>query len=86
MVTIYETTGRVVPAGQLPISVGCVVYNVETMLNAAVAIKENKGVTYKYITVAGEVKKPCTLKVPLGMTYGELVELARTMGISFGDK
>lgn len=75
VVTIYETTGRVVPAGQLPISVGCVVYNVETMLNAARAIKENKGVTYKYITVAGEVKKPCTLKVPLGMTYGEIVEL-----------
>lgn len=75
VVTIYETTGRVVPAGQLPISVGCVVYNVETMLNAAYAIKENKGVTYKYITVAGEVKKPSTLKVPLGMTYGEIVEL-----------
>ena len=75
VVTIYETTGRVVPAGSLPISVGCVVYNVETMLNAAYAIKENKGVTYKYITVAGEVKKPCTLKVPLGMTYGEIVEL-----------
>ncbi len=76
VVTIYETTGRVVPAGQLPISVGCVVYNVETMLNAYYAIKENKGVTFKYITVAGEVKKPCTLKVPLGMTYGEVVELA----------
>lgn len=75
VVTIYETTGRVVPAGQLPISVGCVVYNVETMLNAARAIKENKGVTYKYITVAGEVKKPSTLKVPIGMTYGEVVEL-----------
>ena len=75
VVTIYETTGRVVPAGQLPISVGCVVYNVETMLNAARAIKESKGVTYKYITIAGEVKKPCTLKVPLGMTYGEIVDL-----------
>lgn len=75
VVTIYETTGRVVPAGQLPISVGCVVYNVETMLNAAYAIKENKGVTYKYITIAGEVKNPSTLKVPIGMTYGEVVEL-----------
>ena len=76
VVTIYETTGRVVPAGQLPISVGCIVFNVETMLNAYYAITENKGVTYKYVTVAGEVKKPCTLKVPLGMTYGEVVELA----------
>ena len=76
VVTIYETTGRVVPAGQLPISVGCVVYNVETMLNAAYAIREAKGVTFKYVTIAGEVNNPCTLKVPLGMTYGELVELA----------
>lgn len=76
VVTIYETTGRVVPPGQIPISVGCVVYNVETMLNAARAIKEGKGVTFKYITVAGEVKNPCTLKVPIGMTYGEVVELA----------
>ena len=76
VITIYETTGRVVPAGQLPISVGCVVYNVETVLNAANAIREAKGVTFKYVTIAGEVKNPCTLKVPLGMTYGELVELA----------
>lgn len=75
VVTIYETTGRIVPPGQIPISVGCVVYNVETMFNAARAIKENAGVSYKYITVAGEVKKPSTLKVPLGMTYGEVVEL-----------
>lgn len=75
VVTIYETTGRIVPPGQIPISVGCVVYNVETMFNAARAIKENAGVSYKYITVAGEVKNPSTLKVPLGMTYGEVVEL-----------
>lgn len=76
VVTIYETTGRIVPPGQIPISVGCVVYNVETMLNAAYAIKDAKGVNFKYITICGEVKNPCTLKVPLGMTYGELIELA----------
>jgi len=76
VITIYETTGRVVPPGSLPISVGVTVFNVETALNAARMINENKPVTYKYVTVAGEVKKPCTLKVPLGMTYGELVELA----------
>lgn len=76
VVTIYETTGRVVPPGQIPISVGVTVFNVETALNAARMINEQKPVTYKYITIAGEVKKPCTLKAPLGMTYGELVELA----------
>ncbi len=58
VVTIYEVTGRVVPPGKLPIEVGVIVYNVETMLNAYYAITEGKGVTHKYITVTGEVKTP----------------------------
>lgn len=76
VITIYETTGRVVPPGAIPIEVGCIVYNVETMLNLYFAMTANKPVTTKYVTVAGEVKKPVTLKVPLGMTVNELVELA----------
>lgn len=76
VVTIYETTGRVVPPGKIPISVGVTVFNVETALNVARAIKENAPVTYKYITVCGEVKSPATFKAPIGMTYGELVDLA----------
>ena len=76
VITIYETTGRVVPPGSIPISVGVTVFNVETALNAARMITEGKPVTYKYITIAGEVKNPCTLKAPLGMTYGELIEIA----------
>ena len=76
VVTIYETTGRVVAPGKIPITVGVVVFNVETALNTARAIKEGAPVTYKYITVCGEVKNPITLKAPLGMTYGELIDLA----------
>lgn len=76
VVTIYETTGRVVPPGKIPISVGVTVYNVETMLNAYNAISEGKGVTHKYITVTGEVKNPITLRVPLGITVGEVLALA----------
>ncbi len=76
VVTIYEVTGRVVPAGKLPIEVGCIVYNVETMLNAYYAIKENKPVTHKYCTVTGAVKNPVTLKLPLGMKVKEVLELA----------
>lgn len=76
VVTIYETTGRVVPPGKLPISVGVTVYNVETMLNAYYALTEGKGVTHKYITVTGEVKEPVTLYVPLGITVGEVLKLA----------
>lgn len=76
VVTIYETTGRVVPPGKLPISVGVTVFNVETMLNAYNAITEGKGVTHKYITVTGEVKDPVTLCVSLGITVGEVLQMA----------
>lgn len=75
VVTIYETTGRVVNPGALPISVGCIVYNVETIYNVYRAWKENAPVTHKFITLAGEVKNPCTLKAPLGITYGELIAM-----------
>ncbi len=76
VVTIYETTGRVVPPGSIPIAVGCVVYNVETMLNVYRALREDKPVTEKFVTVCGEVKNPVTLKVPIGVTFKELVDLA----------
>lgn len=76
VVTIYETTGRVVQPGCLPITVGVTVFNVETILNVYNAITSGVGVTHKYITIAGEVKNPVTLKAPLGITYGELIKLA----------
>lgn len=75
VVTVYETTGRVIAPGALPITVGCIVYNVESIYNFYRAWKEGATVTHKFITVAGEVKNPCTLRVPLGITYGELVRL-----------
>ena len=76
VVTIYETTGRVVAPGALPITVGVTVFNVETALNVYYAVQESKGVSFKYITIAGEVKNPTTFKAPIGMTYGELIALA----------
>lgn len=76
VITIYETTGRVVPPGSLPIEVGVIVYNVETIYNVYRAMTDQAPVTYKYITIAGEVANPVTLKAPLGMTYNELIELA----------
>ena len=76
VVLIYETTGRVVPPGGIPIAVGAIVYNVETMLNAYNAIKNKKPVITKHVTITGEVAKPITVQVPLGITIRELVELA----------
>ena len=76
VITIYETTGRVVPPGSIPIEVGVIVYNVETIYNVYRAMTDQAPVTFKYITIAGEVANPVTLKAPLGMTYNELIELA----------
>lgn len=75
VITVYEATGRIVPAGGIPAAVGCVVYNVETVLNMHLALEENKVVTHKYVTVAGEVKQPATYRVPLGTRFDELVQL-----------
>ncbi len=76
VVTIYETTGRVVPPGSIPIEVGVTVFNPETVLNIYNAIEKNTPVTHKYVTIAGEVKKPITVYAPLGISFKELIEYA----------
>lgn len=75
IVLIYQTTGRRPQPGALPISVGVTVFNVETIYNVYRALNGDP-VTHKFVTITGEVAKPVTLKAPLGMTVGELVELA----------
>jgi len=70
---VFEVTGRIVPPGGIPLDVGCVVSNVETLYNAAF---HGRPVTEKFITVNGAVKKPSTFKVPVGITWREAVELA----------
>ncbi len=69
---VYEATGRIVPPGGLPLDVGCVVSNVETLYNAAFAPRP---VTETFITVSGAVRKPATFRVPVGVTWREAVEL-----------
>jgi Na+-translocating ferredoxin:NAD+ oxidoreductase RnfC subunit len=66
---IYLTTGRIVQPGALPISVGCLVQNVETIFNIAL----NKPVVEKFLTIAGAVEKPLTIKAPLGVSYQDLL-------------
>ena len=74
-VTVKEATGRVVPQGGIPLKVGCVVVNVETLLNVAAALG-GKPVTHKYLTVTGEVEKPVTLYLPVGTSVAEALSLA----------
>ncbi len=66
---IYLTTGRIVQPGALPVSVGCIVQNVETLLNIGMGTP----VIDKFITIAGEVSEPLSVKVPIGTTYAEIL-------------
>lgn len=74
-VLVYEATGRLIPYGGFPVHIGCVVSNVETLLNVGLAAL-GVPVTEKFITVAGAVKKPITLKVPIGISLQEVIDLA----------
>jgi Na+-translocating ferredoxin:NAD+ oxidoreductase RnfC subunit len=69
---VYDAVGRVIPPGGLPKDVGCVVVNVETLVNVGL----DRPVTQKYLTVAGAVRHPVTLRVPIGIPIGELVDAA----------
>lgn len=76
VVLIYEVTGKIVPPGGLPIESGVAVFNVETVYNVYRAAIQGCPVEDKLVSVVGEVKKPVTLRVPLGCSIEEVVQLA----------
>lgn len=76
-VLVYELTKRVVPELGIPLKVGCVVINSETAINIHRAI-QGESVTHTYLTLAGDIDKPVTLKVPVGTPIRELL---RSTGI-----
>lgn len=71
-ILVHMVTGRVIPPGGLPKDVDTVVANVETLMNIGL----DRPVTHKYLTVAGAVQTPVTLRVPVGITIGEVIEAA----------
>ena len=71
---IYQATGRVVKAGNLPITAGVIVYNVETLYNVAKAVKSGEPVTMKYLTIGGNVPEAIVVKVPIGTPIAALFE------------
>jgi Na+-translocating ferredoxin:NAD+ oxidoreductase RnfC subunit len=72
---VFNVTGKLIPPGGIPIAVGVVVANVETFVNIAKAAA-GKPVTHKMVTIAGAVKSPVTLSVPLGTTYRDCIAAA----------
>lgn len=82
IILIKEVTGRTVMPGELPLSVGVTVCNVESVQNVYRALK-GKSVTKKFVTLAGEVKRSATLCVPLGTKISELI--ASVGGVTVSD-
>ncbi|HHQ5473001.1 TPA: 4Fe-4S dicluster domain-containing protein [Yersinia enterocolitica] len=76
VITIWLATGRRVPPAALPISIGVVVNNVQTLLNVARAVEQQWPVTRRTLTVNGAVARPLTLTVPLGTSLREVLALA----------
>jgi len=75
VITIWLTTGRRVPPGGIPLNIGVVVNNVQTLINVARAVKGTP-VTTRTLTVTGAVKVPKTVTVPIGTSLRDVLELA----------
>jgi cobalamin reductase len=73
-ILVYDVLGRVIPPGGIPLHVGAVVMNVETALNVARAPEQ--AVIEKFLTIAGAVAEPVTLRVPIGVTLAQCVAAA----------
>jgi Na+-translocating ferredoxin:NAD+ oxidoreductase RnfC subunit len=74
-ILVYETTKRLIPPQGIPLDVGIVVNNVETLRNMCYAF-EGVPVTTKCITIAGAVKEPSTFTVPIGISFADVIAAA----------
>ncbi len=76
-VLIYNTTGRVVEAGKLPMSAGCIVINCSTVAFIYDYIKTGIPLIKRRITVDGPiVNKPANFIVPVGITVKDVIAAA----------
>ncbi len=74
---IYAVTRRRVPAGGLPMDVGCVVQNVGTAVAVYEAVAMNKPLIQRVVTVTGSgVRKPVNVVARIGVSFASLIEKA----------
>ncbi len=80
-ILVYEATKRLIPPQGIPLDIGVVVNNVETLYNISLA-SQNIPVTEKFITVAGAVNHPTSFIAPIGMSYRDAIESAGGASVS----
>ncbi len=74
---IYALTGRKVPTGGLPLDVGVVVQNVQTVIAIKEAVVDRKPLIRRALTLSGEgINKPANLYARIGTTVEQLLNFA----------
>lgn len=74
-VLVHEVLGRIVPEAGIPLQVGVVVSNVESLVNVALAM-EDTPLTERYVTVTGEVGRHMVIRVPVGSLVEDVLAFA----------
>lgn len=78
---IQAVTGRLVPPGGLPASVGCAVFNAATCAAVYDAVYEGLPLVRRIVTVSGPaIQKPGNFLAPIGTLYSDLIEAAGGFG------
>lgn len=72
---IKATVNREVPPGKLPFEVGVVVHNVATCIAIYDAVKYEKPLYERVLTVTGDgIANPANIKAPLGTPVGHIIQ------------
>jgi len=72
---VYTATGRLIPPAGIPLAVGCVVNNVETLYNVNLA-ERDVPITQKFLSVCGAVREPKSFWAPVGTPFRDLLAAA----------
>lgn len=74
-VLVYNTVGRIIPKGGLPLDVGVIVINVTTLAFIAEYLETGMPLVEKCLTVDGSaVKEPKNVIAPIGMSFSDVIE------------
>ena len=74
-VLVFNTVGKIIPKGGLPLDVGVIVINVTTLAFIGNYLKTGMPLVNKCVTVDGSaVKEPKNVIAPIGMSIADLLE------------
>lgn len=74
---VQSVMGREIAPGELPVSAGCVVFNVGTFAAIYRAVVLGQALTERIVTVTGEgVKKPGNFCAPIGTSHEDMLKAA----------